>query len=201
MKRIEDFSDEELNNYTPESDSDAIVWNKNRPLKWEDFTGEPDPEQIGFVAQTNSIMYRKCDANVIEGSTGHMFQLVNIRSIAIFRKSGSWVRPHIIQSEKHAIILKHEQCHLDIVEIHARKLGRKLHENAKINYPCIGDTPDERQKYADNEVEKILKKLGNEIDKEERITNKKYEDETEHGKNLKEQGKWNLRIERLLKES
>ena len=198
--KIEDLNNEELNNYNPDIDPDIIPWKRERQLKWEDFTGEPDVKNEAG-ALTKSIIYSKCDAKIVETTRGFKFQLVNISSVALFQKSGSWVKPIVLRSNQHAIILKHEQGHFDIKEVYARKLQRKLYEMGKTNYPCKGETLAERQKYADDEAEKVLNNLSKEMNREQRSLNEQYEDQTNHGINLRNQGRWNLTIEKLLRES
>lgn len=107
-----------LNLFSSENDTEKMPWSESQPLTWQDFQGTPNGS-ADYVASTNSGMsfsysYRE-DENGIK---------VSYEVNSNFYPKLSWFRPERVD----AYILKHEQTHFDITELHARKLRKQLAE-------------------------------------------------------------------------
>lgn len=99
---------------------ERMAWEEERPLRWSDFKGTPD-YLIDFAATTNSGMSHAyaIDSNgVLDKSSSSV--------LAHFYPSFSWYKA----ADTTAAILRHEQSHFDISEIHARKLRKRIQEYA-----------------------------------------------------------------------
>ncbi|RSK31703.1 DUF922 domain-containing protein [Hymenobacter metallilatus] len=90
----------------------TLEWNARRPLTWADFKARPNTDRL--EALTSSTI----DAKV--GCVDYQF---SAQVTAVFRPSESWVR-HPAQAS--AALLRHEQVHFDLTELHARLLRQKL---------------------------------------------------------------------------
>lgn len=156
---------------------DAVLWQEERKLTWDDFQGEPDEES-------------KHDAWTVSGFTqlewecDEQGQFTFKGAQAYFDQSESWVKP----DKKSDDLLQHEQGHFDITELYARKLRQELRK-----IKCDHKTQEEIQKEVDAAYEKIEK----EWDAEQ----EKYDDETDHGRNKDKQKEWNEKIKKQLKET
>jgi hypothetical protein len=99
-----------------QSEDSKIFWSEETRLTWEDFKGVP-PEESLFHANTNAGMSYSWEFK----SSAHEIELIyNIDNI--FYPNLSWVHT----TSKNEILLKHEQLHFDISELHARKLRKTL---------------------------------------------------------------------------
>jgi hypothetical protein len=97
-------------------DNEKMQWSETRPLSWSDFQGEPNGA-TDYVASTNSGISLSYSIGNSNGSW-HFDFTVNSN----FYPKQSWYRPEAASE----YILKHEQTHFDISELHARKLRKKL---------------------------------------------------------------------------
>lgn len=97
-----------------ENDS-LLLWQANRPLKWEDFKGEQLNHHGNVLAETfGEIKTVDC---VWIGNKIPLFK------IAVFMdKNNSWTITDDLES------LEHEQIHFDIFELSARKMREKFAE-------------------------------------------------------------------------
>lgn len=93
-----------------------------------------------------------------------------------FDRKRSWVRV------KSAYILNHEQRHFDIAEIHARKLKKAL----------------TAYRYNEKTVEEEVTEIHESIMKEHHRMQGKYDLETDHSRNNKNQAKWDRYIDSTL---
>ena len=90
---------------------EQVTWSPERRLSWEDFKALPDDENPHHaLTAANLAVNARCMAN------GFSYQ-VN----CVFLPTQSWTKN--TKSEK---LLKHEQLHFDLTEVHARQLRRKL---------------------------------------------------------------------------
>ncbi len=128
--KIENLNGKDLNEYDPTKDKDVIIWSKDRKLKWEDFQGIPDTKSK-HIALTNSIGYQKTDPMINENGKQFEFKLGNIKTYALFRKSGSWVKESVLNTPNQDVILEHEQGHFDIGEIFRRQFENALRNASK----------------------------------------------------------------------
>jgi hypothetical protein len=101
-----------------ENDKEKMQWNETRPLTWSDFKGVPNGAD-DYVASTNSGISLSYSIGYSEGEYKFDFTVQSN-----FYPKQSWYRPEAASE----YILKHEQTHFDISELHARKLRKKLLE-------------------------------------------------------------------------
>ncbi|AHJ98484.1 DUF922 domain-containing protein [Hymenobacter swuensis] len=145
-----------------------IEWSANRPLTWTDFKARPTSDQL--AALTSSTI----DAKV--GCVDYQFS-AQVR--AVFTPSESWVR-NLAQASP--ALLRHEQLHFDLTEIHARLLRQKL---SLVKLDC----------------EKLQPAFGN-LTKMAFLTwqrdEARYDQETNHGLNAPRQQAWDQQIQQRL---
>ena len=194
---IENLDKKELNNYDPTKDGDIIIWSKDRKLAWDDFVGTPDPKD-GHSALTRSVYYHKADPIIKKNGKKCEYQLGNIKTYALFRKSGSWIKFTPLTEMTEDQLLEHEQGHFDIGEIYRRIFEVELLKEAKKLHECRGSGIKEIQKNADKKTEKILKRLTRIVITKRNQYNEKYEDETNHGVNYDIQKKYTKEIQEQL---
>ncbi len=153
---------------------DKIPWTVNNKLTWSDFKS-PTANGSGFVASTSSgIAYSYSSFGDSNGNIE-----VNVKVTCNFYPNRSWY------SKKDAsdYILKHEQTHFDISELHARKL-RKMIEETKFS----------------DEMNSELEKLFYKIDEERVDMQKKFDRESEHSKIPEKELEWeNYVAQQLMK--
>lgn len=153
----------------------TIPWSEDRKLTWDDFQGEPD-RSVTYFATTKYGIKLSSESS----SRGD----VSVRVICLFDKDKSWKKEREHQSPE---ILQHEQLHFDIGEVHARKMRRELE-----HYLSKRRSPAE----VSREVKKVFRKYsdaGAEMQQ-------KYDRETDHSINEKQQEKWNRRVASMLEE-
>lgn len=147
-----------------------VGWSAELPLRWSDFTGQPDNPDDVYAAAT----YAGLEMRVAEVSrSGQVIYKVR----AIFDSHRSWVHPHRMDD----YVLAHEQLHFDIAEAYARRLERKL--NAL------------KLKVRDKEVAKRLLQRYNDAQHKDQ---QRYDKECVHGLNREKQVEWRQRMDREL---
>lgn len=97
-----------------ENDS-LILWDKNRPLSWDDFNGIPAPVKIHNVAGTGMTIQYIVVKNI--------YGQIDINPLCYFQKYRSWSKTN------DTITLEHEQLHFDIQELYTRKLRKLFSEH------------------------------------------------------------------------
>jgi len=162
-----------IDNRTASSQNDTIYYDINRPLTWADFKGAPEINHPGGAVTASGFAF---DAKM--NMTGNTVYL-DIRVFTFFSKHNSWKKPNI-NSDYH---LLHEQHHFDITRIYTQKFNDEL---LKANFTV-------------NNYNKLLSSIFNKIFEENNAFQKKYDDETQHSINTKEQLKWNDEIEKEIK--
>ena len=151
-----------------------IVWSAARPLTVADFHSRPNPsERLAALTSTNIKAGAACRDFVFSGTVE-----------ATFEPSASWVRSPATMP---AALLRHEQMHFDLTEVHARRLRQKLVAfQARAN--C-----EKLQPAFDN----LTKPLYTEWDRDQN----RYDQETNHGLNVVRQAEWEkqtqIRLEQL----
>lgn len=147
-------------------DENMIDWHEDRQLTWADFKGTPDPHSTN-AALTNSTIN-------LEYGYNNKGLIYNIK--CRFNKSLSWGRV------RNDYILKHEQGHFDIAEIHARKLHRALAAYT-FNSKTVNDD---------------VTRIHNDVINEHVALQKQYDLQTNHSLDSAQQSVWNKNIAVLL---
>jgi len=180
------------------SDPNVIIWDKNRPLTWNDFQCTPVKSEIskGHCAMTASSMFADCNAKLIKTK----FQIVDIQIHAYFIKDQSWKYDELFEKnggpEK---VLKHEQGHFDITEIYARRYRNKMKKEAqKLRY-YKGRTSDKQQNFAYKESQRILQVWADQFSNSRNKYNGRYEKDTWYGTIPSFQEKFDIDIANKLK--
>ncbi|MDP1764828.1 MAG: hypothetical protein Q8L07_13175 [Sediminibacterium sp.] len=97
--------------------SDTLFWSNNR-LTGADFQqNDQDDKPVPFVAKSRWLLYFK----IVPSTENTSLKVPIVR--AVFFPKFSWIK-HRAQGNEN--VLRHEQLHFDIVELHARKLRRLL---------------------------------------------------------------------------
>ncbi len=154
----------------------AFAWSARRPLTWDDFQGSP-PSKGPEGAKTSYTLYSvwKCRGAAFE-----------FRVAAGFRPRQSWVKSIVLNdSLQRRNVLRHEQTHFDLAEVHARRMRRAFGDLAR---PC---------EMTDAELSAVAQRVA----KEETAEQRRYDAETNHGLVADHQAAWtrdvNLRLDRL----
>ena len=150
---------------------DRIEWQSNKTLSWDDFKGQPNGRG-SFVASTSSGMSQ----SYVIGSNG-VLNKKETHVKAHFYPEYSWYRA----KDTTALLLKHEQTHFDITEIHARLLNARIQSYA----------------FTSNSKEEV-KDLYEQAEKERRAMQKAFDKETNHSINKDVEKQWETRIATLL---
>jgi hypothetical protein len=162
-----------MENRISDPGNDTIYYSPNQPLSWSDFKGVPDYNNPGGAITASGFAYY---ANMnLTGKDIHL----NMTVYTFFSKKNSWKKPNI-NSDYH---LQHEQHHFDITRISAEKFYRDL---LKANFTV-------------NNYNKLLSFLFRKAFDENTTLQQKYDSETRHSINTREQFKWNSKIIREVK--
>lgn len=164
----------------------AIEWSSGRVLQVSDFRvikkGHPVPESLG----DNQAVTR----------TGFLYTLTQINSgkekgrnrikvQALMYPQYSYIRAAVLKAGPSPIayLMNHEQKHFDISEIYAREAARflQIHRFSK-NYASV----------IANEMKRLFKEAA--------ALQKRYDDETNNGRNRTKQQVWNQYVDEKLKE-
>jgi hypothetical protein len=159
--------------FFPQTNSDKIIWKENQKLTWEDFRGKPVPN-ASFVASAKtgiSFTYSYSIKNK-EISVNHSVE-------SFFSPEGSWFIPKLVSP----FILKHEQAHFDISELHARMLRKNL-DGKKFS------------KRIKSEIEAIYQQ----VEQKRRAMQTKFDAETDHSRNEEKEIEWEDFISKKLTE-
>lgn len=154
----------------------AFAWSARRPLVWSDFEGLP-PSEGPEGAKTSYTLYFgwKCKGDVFE-----------FRVIAGFRPGQSWVKAIVLNdSTQRRTVLRHEQTHFDLAELHARRMRRAFGNLAR---PCTKSDRD-------------LRALAERLVQEEKVEQRRYDAETVHGLRADRQAAWIRDVVRRLESS
>ncbi|MFO7869767.1 MAG: DUF922 domain-containing protein [Bacteroidales bacterium] len=146
-----------------------ILWNKDKPLTWNDFQGIPKKSSQRW-AMTNS---------GIELETSFENNTLTITVGAYFIKNKSWVKKEALSD---SLLLEHEQVHFNITELFARKFRQKLRA----------------EKLSSKNAEKKLHKMYSDITSKLNKYQNLYDKQTNHHINQTQQKKWNTKIAQEL---
>jgi len=148
-------------------EENAIKWDPDHRLQWSDFKAQPQESSPVAAITASGIAYR---FSAMENN-GKMEVDCSIE--AFFYPESSWYKPETANE----IILSHEQLHFDISELFTRKMrarvaGYSFSANVKVEMNRI--------------YEQILKEM--------RIFQKRYDEETNFSRNVEKQLEWNKQI-------
>ncbi|MCB0468659.1 MAG: DUF922 domain-containing protein, partial [Aequorivita sp.] len=147
----------------PQNNPEKMLWNENQKLTWKDFRGKPVPS-ASFVASTNTGISFQYSYSIKNGAV-HVEYSVE----SFFNPEGSWYIPERVNAH----ILRHEQAHFDISELHARMLRKNLH----------GKKFTKRIK---SEIEGIYKQ----VEQKRRAMQTRFDAETDHSRNEEKEAFW-----------
>jgi hypothetical protein len=151
---------------------EKIPWSETKKLTWEDFKGKFMP-QSDYVASTSSGIY-------FTYSYGTKHKKLKYKYIvtSYFHPEKSWYNP----TQVSPYILKHEQTHFNISELHARMLRKEINEFS----------------FTKN-IKHEMDSLYNQIEIRRRAMQEKFDIETHHSKNKKKEKSWETYIDSQLK--
>ncbi len=149
------------------SPPDRIAWKPDQRLQWSDFKGQPDALD-GYVASTSSGMSQSYAID------GHGFLKKEETEVtAHFYPEFSWYRA----KDTTYALLRHEQTHFDITEIHVRLLKDRI---ANFSFS------------SNSKVE--IKALYDQVEKERRAMQALFDKETDHSRNKEVEIEWEQKI-------
>ena len=155
---------------------------KDLILTWDDYVGliENTPQK----AWTHTRLKYIHNTKLHKTKTKTKFQITNITVTAYYNKSTSWVKPEMKTRHDQAQILKHEQGHLDLAEMSARKIEYKMKKEFEgKKFTCKGKTEQEQIAFAKSESKKMLEEKWKELLPEWHNYETNYDDKTQHGMN------------------
>ena len=171
----------------------TLEWNSNFLLLWSDFQAESN--FAVFEDSHSVIKYRftwvvdseKVDENIV-------FLINDITLFVEFHPLLSWVR----QSESDESLLNHEQGNFDLAELVRRENVASLQEQFyKKHFSTRGQNDEQRKQFAKEDSGKMIneqvEKLQNLFDER----SQKYQNDTNFGKNIEEQSKYDLTFKQL----
>ncbi|MGB5419955.1 DUF922 domain-containing protein [Algibacter sp.] len=143
----------------------VLVWDASYKLSWTDFKAKPDMSDAAVAITASGITFgfsiTQTDSNDVVSFETDIH--------AHFYPEQSWFKAE--QGDNH--ILKHEQLHFDITELHARKFRYRV-----------------SQLKLSNSIRKELKKINSEINSELAQMQNKYDSETDYSRNFESQTTW-----------
>jgi len=140
-------------------------------LDWSDFRGKPESNSHFDASVNTGITYQWSygkDKGDIE---------LNYQVDSFCYPSMSWVK----RGQMSDRLLSHEQLHFDISELHARIMRKRLKE----------------YKAGDN-IRRDLNKMYKLVERMRIIMQERYDEETEHSKNMEAQKKWEKKVGTLM---
>jgi|HubBroStandDraft_5_1064220.scaffolds.fasta_scaffold388004_2 hypothetical protein len=155
-----------------------------KTLTWNDFSGTPDPQKPNLQAFTSaSFNLPTVTPTLVPGTTNYHFE-DNVAITIAMNLQKSWKRTPPND------LLKHEQCHYDIVALIARDLFIDIMQLKANTYP--------NGPAALADLRPILTKYGGKVEKINVIYDSLQQ--TNHGNNPPSQAKWNAMIQRAFTE-
>lgn len=161
-----------VNSQELKNDSNRIFWTDSVKLSWSDFQDEADEKKS--IAALSSIAIPFNFETDGEGE-------IDIQIRVCFVKDESWSKVE----NQNELLLKHEQLHFDIAELHRRKIVKAL-KNANLT--------------KSNYAEKLEAIVSENWSGKYREMQDQYDRETNFSQYIKEQLSWSKKIDALLKE-
>ena len=158
-----------------QSDAPEFSWHENYKLKWTDFQGQPDKNSNAVAVTASGITFSySIQKSSIHGVTGFKTKIT-----AHFYPEHSWCKKELIDDH----ILKHEQFHFNITELHVRHFREKV-SKLKVS-KLIAKQLDVLHKQANTNLEQMQKL---------------YDAESNYSINKDEQQKWIAFVNAELKQ-
>ncbi len=153
------------------ADAQLVPWQPGIQLSWDDFTATPTNNFAAYTAYWLSYKYRWDGDGTL-----------TITVQCSLDKSKTWKRP---DRNLTPALLKHEQLHLDIAEVYARKMRMAFNNYASF-HKYSSSTPAD------------LKVIFDRLLVEAQAYNDKYDAETNHSLIVTKQEQWNSKIKQEL---
>ena len=150
------------------TEDNLIYWKESERLKWSDFIG-PANTKTSMQALTFS------SVKVSSHSEGNEI-IADV--VCFFDKNKSWTK-----DTTHALLLKHEQLHFDITELHARIIRQKI---------SLIKEKDPKKKL--EAISKTVQSVMNDC----RAEQDKYDEQTQHGILEAKQDEWVASVKKRL---
>lgn len=144
-------------------EKEKIEWLANGPLTWNDFKAAPK-NSVPYEANTNSGITFSWSYSTESGKP-----VLEYEVFSFFYPQSSWVK----EVEETQYLLRHEQLHFDITELHARKLRKAI----------------DQYKMGSN-IKKELNQLYEKIERERVKMQNRFDAETNHSRNKEAEAKW-----------
>ncbi len=151
--------------------ADKIEWNENQKLSWADFRG-PRTKGGSYVASTSSGISFSYSHKEVNGVIDYDYTIK-----CHFYPNESWYD----KTRASAYILKHEQTHFDISELHARILRKRISEASF----SLNVKAEIRALYEAAEVDR-------------RVMQNRFDSETDHSKNKEMEYRWEAFVAKQL---
>lgn len=180
----------------PGAAAGQIAWSGHHPLRWTDFRGPPDANAPArhVAATASSLVWTYAYESEFDGK--HCtFRITELHASAVFDPQGSWVKP----GHRTPAVLRHEQGHFDITEIHRRMFDGLTAPLVGQPRRCAGTT---RRQVADSVERQMAAVVGPIYDAVWRScleTQSDYDRQSGHGTDAFGQTQWNDGIARGLR--
>lgn len=157
--------------FSSEESTDKIKWNENQKLTWEDFRG-PRTKGGSYVASTASGISFSYSHKEVNGVIDYEYEVA-----CHFYPNESWYD----KARASDYILKHEQTHFDISELHARMLRKHISEaDFSLN------------------VKQEIRALYEAAEVDRRVMQDKFDSESDHSKNKEMEYRWETFVAQQL---
>lgn len=159
--------------FCPVKDENRIAWSPDYKLSWSDFKAK---SRVGnsYVASTNSGLSFKYSFKVVNGQAtpDYTFEVTSY-----FYPDQSWFIPEEVNPR----VLRHEQTHFDITELHARILRKRVSEFE-----------------FSSKIKKEFDALYDLVEQERRDMQAQFDLETDHSTIVLKEAAWEQKIAELL---
>ena len=172
---------------------DLITWSPEFVLRLEHYKGMPDDQKPHHANTRVNITYvfRHEEKKTV---SRHKITIKEIMTSSFIDLSKSWIKHEIKSHPNLHFLLKHEQGHFDLAEECARAIGIKMNSKFKgKSFSCNSSTTEG----CIEEINKILGKEFRNLSNDLRKSDKKYDEETNYGRTLTAQEKYNIRFSKL----
>ena len=164
-------------------------WRSDQPLTWEDFRGLPPWPPTDELARIHLLFGYELTVGA-EYDRGRGVWVARPTRLTVFNAMDpgkSWVYPH----GRTPAALAHEQAHFDLQEVYRRAAERALQ-----SLSAVGSTAKEAQAKLLEQAEVLFQQVSH-ANREAQL---QFDRETDHGRNIAQQGRWRANIDRWLAE-